>query len=60
MLGIMTGAVLNVVLDPLFIFCFGLGVQGAAIATIHSQFISFWILLFIAGRKGIPVILSYI
>lgn len=55
----MTGAVLNVVLDPLFIFCFGLGVQGAAIATILSQFISFWILLFIAGRKGIPVRLSY-
>ena len=45
MVGIATGGILNVALDPLFIFVFGLGIKGAAMATALSQFISFSILL---------------
>lgn len=45
MVGITTGGVLNVILDPLFIFGFNLGIQGAAMATALSQFVSFCILL---------------
>ncbi len=45
MIGITTGGILNVILDPLFIFAFGFGVKGAAIATALSQFVSFCILL---------------
>jgi len=46
MRGIATGAVLNVLLDPLFIFVFGMGIKGAAIATLLSQAVSFSILLY--------------
>lgn len=52
MLGIGSGAVLNVVLDPLFIFTFGMGVTGAAVATAISQFVSFWVLIFCTTRGG--------
>lgn len=45
MVGLVTGALLNIVLDPIFIFTFGLGISGAAIATLISQCISFSILL---------------
>lgn len=45
MIGITAGAVLNIVLDPILIFKFNMGVSGAAIATIISQLISFIILL---------------
>ena len=45
MYGIITGAVLNVFLDPVFIFGFNLGVSGAAIATVIGQLFSFLILL---------------
>ena len=45
MAGIMSGSLLNIVIDPLFIFKFNLGVQGAAIATVISQFVGFIILL---------------
>lgn len=45
MFGITTGGILNMFLDPLLIFGFNLGISGAAIATIFSQFISFVILL---------------
>lgn len=45
MVGITTGGVLNVILDPLFIFGFGLGVKGAAMATALSQIVSFSVLL---------------
>lgn len=48
--GIATGAVLNIVLDPLFIFYLGLNVAGAAIATTISQCVSFIILLYMTGR----------
>lgn len=45
MIGIGIGAVLNIVLDPIFIFLFRLGIQGAALATVISQMVSFIILL---------------
>lgn len=51
MAGILSGSLLNIALDPLFIFTFKLGVSGAAIATAISQFIGFLILL-IGTRKG--------
>ena len=48
------GAVINIVLDPLFIFVFDMGVQGAAIATVISQGISCaWVLWFLCGKKAI-------
>ncbi len=46
MYGLLAGAVINVALDPLLIFGFKIGVNGAAIATISGQFISFFILLY--------------
>ena len=46
MRGIATGALLNVALDPLFIFAFDMGIRGAAIATVISQLVSFSILLY--------------
>lgn len=46
MIGIVSGSILNIVIDPLFIFTFKLGVKGAAIATIISQFVGFCLLLF--------------
>ncbi|ADL07838.1 MATE family efflux transporter [Thermosediminibacter oceani] len=46
MLGIATGSILNIVLDPIFIFVFKMGTGGAALATIISQFISFCILYY--------------
>jgi len=52
MVGITSGAVLNIVLDPLLIFTFGLGVSGAAWATIISQFVSFCLLLAGCARGG--------
>ena len=48
MVGITVGGVLNMVLDPLFIFVFHMGIAGAAIATLISQCVSFVILLILA------------
>ncbi len=48
------GAVVNIVLDPIFIFGLGLGVRGAALATVLSQGISAaWVLRFLTGKKAI-------
>lgn len=55
MIGITAGGILNIVLDPLFIFVFGMGTAGAALATIISQFVSFCLLLDGTRRKGIPI-----
>jgi putative MATE family efflux protein len=52
MLGIGTGGLLNIVLDPIFIFGLDMGIGGAALATIISQFISFLILLRNCGVGG--------
>lgn len=52
MLTTVIGAALNLVLDPLFIFVFHMGVQGAALATIISQAVSaLWVLQFLTGKK---------
>lgn len=48
---VLIGAVLNTALDPLFIFVFGMGVRGAALATVLSQAVSaLWVLRFLTGR----------
>lgn len=52
MIGIMSGAILNVILDMVFIFGFGLGIFGAGLATILSQFVGFCVLLFQTTRGG--------
>lgn len=59
MVGITTGGILNMLLDPLFIFGFGMGVAGAALATMLSQMVGFSILLIMVMKKGIPVKPSY-
>lgn len=49
---VLIGAGLNLVLDPVFIFGLGMGVQGAALATILSQAVSaVWVLCFLSGKK---------
>lgn len=54
MLTILLGAVINIILDPIFIFALGMGVSGAALATIISQSISvIWVLRFITGKKAL-------
>lgn len=54
MLSVLIGAVCNIVLDPVFIYGFGMGVRGAALATIISQAVStIWVLTFLSGQKTI-------
>lgn len=54
MLTTVIGAALNIVLDPIFIFGFGMGVRGAALATVLSQGVSaVWVLRFLLGKKTI-------
>ena len=54
MLTTIIGAVINIILDPIFIFVFNLGVRGAAIATVLSQAVgAIWILRFLSGEKTI-------
>ena len=52
MIGIVAGALLNIALDPLFIFVFGMGVPGAAAATLVSQCVGFVVLAFGCNRRG--------
>ncbi len=56
-IGMMTtllGAVINIALDPLFIFVLNMGVQGAALATVISQGIScLWVLRFLTGKQAV-------
>lgn len=54
MLTTVIGAVINIVLDPIFIFVLNMGVSGAALATVLSQAVSAcWIMAFLLGRKTI-------
>ncbi len=54
MLTVVIGAAVNIVLDPIFIFGLGMGVQGAALATIIAQTVSaVWVLKFLFGKKTI-------
>ncbi len=62
MIGIVTGGLLNVVLDPVFIFVFDLGISGAAMATVLSQCVSFGILIshFLQGRAVLRIHPKYV
>ena len=54
MLTVLIGAVCNIVLDPVFIFLLGMGVRGAALATVLSQGVScVWVVCFLSGKKTI-------
>ena len=54
MLTIILGAVLNVILDPIFIFLLDMGARGAALATVISQIVGcLWVLRFLTGKKAI-------
>lgn len=54
MLTVILGAVINIILDPIFIFLLHMGVRGAALATVISQFTSaLWVLLFLTGKNAI-------
>ena len=60
-IAVITGALLNVALDPVFMFDWGLGVQGASLATTVSQFVTFGILawFYLSGRSVIRVGLRF-
>lgn len=54
MMTVLIGAVLNIVLDPVFIFIFDMGVTGAALATIISQAVSaLWVMRFLLSKKNL-------
>ena len=54
MLTVLIGAVINIILDPIFIFTLDMGVAGAAAATVISQAVScIWVLSFLAGRRAV-------
>lgn len=53
MITTLSGAVINTILDPLFIFVFDMGIEGAALASVISQLASFiWVMLFIFSSKS--------
>ena len=59
MVGIVTGAVINIALDPLLMFYFDMGIAGAGWATIISQFISFCLLYAVCAKgSNIPISLK--
>ena len=54
MMTILVGAITNIILDPIFIFLLHMGVKGAALATIFSQFLSaLWVLHFLCSNDAI-------
>ncbi len=54
MMTVLIGAILNIILDPIFIFAFDMGVKGAAWATIISQAVSaLWVIYFLIGPKSL-------
>ncbi len=54
MMTVLIGCILNIILDPIFIFYFDMGVKGAALATIISQAVSAtWVICFFLGKKSI-------
>ncbi len=54
MLTVLIGAILNIILDPIFIFVLDMGVRGAALATILSQLVSaLWVLRFLTGGQAV-------
>ena len=54
MMTVLLGAVVNIILDPIFIFAMDMGVRGAALATVIAQFLSaLWTVKFLTGKKAI-------
>lgn len=54
MMTVLLGAITNLILDPLFIFTFNMGVKGAALATVISQLLSaIWVMKFLTSKKAI-------
>lgn len=54
MISVIVGAVSNIILDPIFIYGFNMGVRGAALATVISQALScVWVILFLCSKKSI-------
>ena len=54
MLSVLIGAMINIVLDPIFIFALHLGVRGAALATVISQFVSaVWVVSFLKSKSSV-------
>ncbi|NLZ46333.1 MAG: MATE family efflux transporter [Clostridiales bacterium] len=52
MMSVLIGAVLNIVLDPIFIFVFDMGIKGAAVATVISQAVSaIWVMWFLTNKN---------
>jgi len=62
MITMLIGAILNMILDPIFIFIFKLGIKGAALATIISQFITFLYVLkyFYSGKSSLKIKLRHL
>lgn len=51
---VLLGAIANIILDPIFIFVFHMGVTGAALSSVISQFLSaFWVFHFLTGKKAL-------
>lgn len=59
MLSVVLGAVINIVLDPVFIFACNMGVKGAALATILSQLVSCLFILFFLFGKKVPIRITF-
>lgn len=54
MITVVIGAIINIILDPILIFTFDLGVKGAALATILAQLVSaIWVVIFLLSKKSI-------
>jgi len=62
MITMIIGAGMNIILDPIFIFIFKMGVQGAAMATVISQFCSFSFIIYflVTGKSHLPLKFKYI
>jgi len=62
MISMLIGTVMNIILDPIFIFVFQMGIKGAAIATVISQGLSFIFLFyfFVSGRSSLKIKTSYL
>ena len=59
MISVLAGALMNIILDPVFIFLFDMGVKGAAIATVISQFVSMLISIFALRSRNTTIRLNF-
>ncbi len=59
MVSVVVGAFLNLILDPILIFPLGMGISGAAVATVISQGVSAFVVVFVLRRKKMPVPLEF-